>query len=204
MSTSPPAPLSGLVDHHPLAVAAGASRLMRVLKRVTPMVFRSACKKRCAARFMTHMAYRSSSCARTASLIRVLACGDTHAARGHRHRTPIRKPCEDIACTITHEAHQQLLYEYRETDSLTNSYAIVSAPGRRYSVSAVCRHDLGNACARAAELSVPQFDIFHTVGQSPEAEAACNVQRSAAVLGMRFQPILNKHMMVAPACGARL
>jgi hypothetical protein len=34
-------------------------------------------------------------------------------------------------------------------------------------------------------------------GQSAEAEKACNVSRAAAVLGMRFRPVLNKDMMRA-------
>ena len=55
-----------------------------------------------------------------------------------------------------------------------------------YSVGAVCRHDLAAACVSAAERMEPAFDILHTVGESEEAKEACNVARTAEVLGVRF------------------
>jgi nucleoside-diphosphate-sugar epimerase len=54
-----------------------------------------------------------------------------------------------------------------------------------WSTGWVCRHDLAEACRRAAEVEGLTFEVLHTAGPA-EAEAHCNVARTREVLGMAF------------------
>jgi nucleoside-diphosphate-sugar epimerase len=55
----------------------------------------------------------------------------------------------------------------------------------------VCRHDLAEACLRAAENPQIRHEILHIVG-TPGAEAHCNVERARQVLGLRFEGDLDR------------
>jgi nucleoside-diphosphate-sugar epimerase len=55
----------------------------------------------------------------------------------------------------------------------------------------VCRHDLAEACCLAINSDIG-FDVFHIVG-TPEATQTCTVERSRAVLGLKYEGDLEKY-----------
>ena len=56
----------------------------------------------------------------------------------------------------------------------------------------VCRHDLAEACRRAAQVEGIEFEVLHAAG-TREADTFCNVARTRQVLDMEFRGDLDQY-----------
>ena len=106
----------------------------------------------------------------------------------------ICKRLQEEMCRQFHDAHGM------KTIVLRSDYIVDSRLGvgryreelkGNYRAGWVCRHDLAEACRLGIESTI-DHDVLHVVG-TPEAYKTCNVERTKAVLGLKFKGNLDKY-----------